>query len=90
MNPHNIEIEPHIEAAVHEVIGHLINALSLQGMTLAELTIHDAEEVGTEVFHAYVAHGALDTSDFRQFSLCYRQSLLMSTATTNEFANDWA
>jgi hypothetical protein len=89
MNPFDLETSPEVEAAVRDLINHLVHAMSQQGMTLAELTVKDAEEVGQEVFLAHVQHGTLESKDISEFGACYRQALLMSTVTTNNFANDW-
>lgn len=90
MNPFDLMTRPEVEAAVTDLINHLVHALSIQGMTISEMSIKDAEEVGMEVFQAHVTHGRLQQSDYREFSACYRQALLMSTNTTSHFANDWA
>ena len=89
MTPFNIEIEPRIQDAVQDLISHLVNSLSLQGMTISDMTIQDAEEVGIEVFKAHVAHGVLVEEDLRNYSLCYRQALLMSAGEMKQFTTDW-
>ena len=89
MNPFDLMTKPEVEAAVADLINHLVHALSMQDMTISEMSIKDAEEVGMEVFKAHVKHGRLERSDYREFSACYRQALLMSTNTTSDFSTDW-
>ena len=88
--PFDMDFDPHIETLVHEVIYHLINALSHQDMTIGELAIKDAEEVGQAVFIAALEHGGVKPHDFRQFSACYRQALLVSTGKTNLLMEEWS
>ena len=89
-SPVDLGTKPEIESLVHDLMYHLVQSLSLQEMTLGQLFIKDAEQVGSEVFDAYIRAGVLTTEDYPAFKACYRQALLVGVGKANSLTEEWS